>query len=537
MARGLCVDKRESPHTKHVIISCVLFGIFYWIAAYHKPFHVDEFYSWVYAQRCSFKDILLLKDSGIGHPPLYHLLQKTVQETLPSYHFLYVRFINFIFGWVFVFCLNRFLIKHSIDPFLCYGIAASAVVLDTFVFSRMWGLVCLVAVLVLIFGEKYAESRKRRYLYLLFPLALLGLLADYNFILLAPYFLSVLLAHRCDSRHAIIVTSGLLFIWVFLRFLMVGFYQGDFTRFAFLTFQDFVVVQHTLVNMVLYFGFEELLVGALLLVGLSWLVYRHRHQNVKRSNGSWLYVKITMWFAAMMSIHLLLRWDMVRVRTMFPVVGLLVIVAIREIVKAKIGESDLLNKRLLLSIAGSLCLLLVLNTVVYRGLLEVRFVLILSPLMFFLMGRNLSQRMVRSLSIVLMLSGALYLPSAGVSDIYPVPDVKTSIPVIFEDEFSYSDSYLRSNTDDSVIPFILVSSNFEKYCRVCRMGTDQIPYDSMDRLLVVTRHEVDPSRLIPPEFSLVSKVDALNWLDRIQFKYLTPMNRIHFVLSEYKRSG
>ena len=56
------LQERKLRKKKYFLISWIIFTAFYFTAAYNKPFHVDEFYSWVYAERCTFKEIILLTD-------------------------------------------------------------------------------------------------------------------------------------------------------------------------------------------------------------------------------------------------------------------------------------------------------------------------------------------------------------------------------------------------------------------------------------------------------------------------------------------
>jgi len=397
--------------------------------------------------------------------------------------------------------------------------------------------------LLLIVGETYSETRKKKHLYLIVEIVILGCLADYNFILLTPYVIFVLSSERSYWRRIIYLTGSLLLVWALSRLIKIGFYQGELVRCVYRLFEDFIYLHHVLSNLILYFNFEELLVGTLLVICLSFVGYVGWAWKARSStlNASKLHLQIASWFTILMLIHFLIWKDYVRVRGVFAVVGLLVILAIWRISRSKFTECDPVNKRLVLSLMGSICLLLALNPLMHRELLEVRFLLALSPLVFFMIVRNLSPLMIRIFSVVLMMSGALYLLSASISTSYPIPDLGTSSPVIFEDEFAYADRYLRSDPKDRGEPFILDFSRFDAFCRVCRMGTDDIPYGSMDRFLVVTRHvevtrlNIDPRQFIPLEYSLVSKYDALNWLDRIQFKYLTPMDRMHFVVWEFQK--
>ena len=95
-------NMQKNFRIKHILVSLVIFSSLYWFAAYYKPFHVDEFYSWVYASRCTFKEIFMSKDTGIGHQPLYHIIQKLVQTLFQPYHFSHVRLANYLIGSLFV---------------------------------------------------------------------------------------------------------------------------------------------------------------------------------------------------------------------------------------------------------------------------------------------------------------------------------------------------------------------------------------------------------------------------------------------------
>ena len=179
----------------YLILPWIVFSIFYWVAAYFKPFNVDEFFSWVYAERCSFWEIITLRDTGIGHPPLFHLLQKTVQVCFSVYHPLQVRLVNYVVGSVFIILLSRILKREQAVPGFFLAVASSACVLNVFVFSRMWGLVCLASLLLVWSGEKYVKARTRKNAIVFGIVAIFGFVSDYGFVLLIPYMIIVIFSN------------------------------------------------------------------------------------------------------------------------------------------------------------------------------------------------------------------------------------------------------------------------------------------------------------------------------------------------------
>ena len=175
-------DKENALYfNTHIAAAWVLFSIAYWFAAFHKPVHVDEFYSWVYAERCSFAGILSLADHGIGHPPLYHVLQKMAAILLPHSFPISLRIVNYIAGSIFIILFVRLLLLQRHLPVFCYGAACSAIILNAFLFSRMYGLVLLFSLLFYWFGEKYYERANLKNAALLLSVFTLGMYADYNF--------------------------------------------------------------------------------------------------------------------------------------------------------------------------------------------------------------------------------------------------------------------------------------------------------------------------------------------------------------------
>ena len=233
------VHKKSLYILKHALISWFIFSVLYGIAAYYKPFHVDEFFSWVYAERCTFSEIIQLKEFGIGHPPLYHLIQKIVQTFMPSYHFLYVRLANYLFGSLFIILFVKIFLRYKNIPLFCYGVAFSATTLDLFIFSRMWGLVCLFSLLLLWVGEIYYHKPNRKALIFLLTFAVFGFLSDYNFILLFSYVAIVLFSRKPYFKRLLIFFLVFLVLsWLTSNCLSVISKGASFSQYFFQMFND-----------------------------------------------------------------------------------------------------------------------------------------------------------------------------------------------------------------------------------------------------------------------------------------------------------
>ena len=124
------MDKKDV--LKYILIPWFLFTILYWTASLYKGFHIDEFFSWVYTQRSSVTEIFQLKDFGIGHPPIYHFLQKIIQTIFTNYHPFQVRVINYLVGSFFIVLLIRLVSKHRENLLFLYSLCFYATILDIF---------------------------------------------------------------------------------------------------------------------------------------------------------------------------------------------------------------------------------------------------------------------------------------------------------------------------------------------------------------------------------------------------------------------
>ena len=523
---------------KHALIAWLLFSVLFWIAAYVKPFHVDEFYSWVYAQRCSFGEIFRLKDTGIGHPPLYHLVQKLVQTVLPSYHPLYVRLANYLFGSVFVFLLARFLLAHKYVPFFCYGVGVSAVVLEGFVFSRMWGLVGLSALLLLWWGEIYWERKEIKLFLVLAAICLLGFISDYNFFLTVPYIFLILFTSKTSSgRVWKILLSVLGVLWLLTAFLY-NLKYADIPMFFFSIFRDITRINYTMGKMFLGFGFIELVLAALLVTAVILIAFLVKERKIPEMPGfstAAVYLVLTVILGAFLEILMIGRilWSGAAV---FLWVFVLFLVWKKQ--WRFMFEMDAVQTRLAAAVLGGVIILLGVNYVFWRELKQAKFIFVLFPFILFFLYRVLDKKRLHFISVLLMVTGIFYITSFRISDFFPPPDLEGKEPVVFKDEFAYSTRYLRSRDQAAEKPVFIHFNMFEKYCRVCKLGTpiDAFRFEGQDRVWMVGDRVFRFGKYIPKEFELVKTYAYLSWADRVKFKFLHPIDdNWRFIVWEFRR--
>lgn len=495
--------------SKHIFISWLIFSILFFIAAYFKPFHVDEFYSWVYAERSSFKDILQLKKQfGIGHPPLYHLIQKVIQTIFQPYHHIHVRIANYLFGSLFVIIFTNIILKEKNIPFFCYGLSGSATLLEVYVFSRMWGLVCLFSLLLLWSGERYIKDQKGKYLLFFLGSCVLGFISDYSFIVLSPYIVIILFWRNPCLKHFLYINSILLVsTFILLMYRKMNINGTGITSFFYSLFYDSILIVLKTINTIFNFWFVEPLLIALLI------------------------------FVVLFSLEIMARNNLVKGKIL--VVPFVYLSAIISFFKEKLIRLFDVNRdfnRFLITIMGAWLIILLVNPIFWTGIIRKRVLTILCPFILYIIFRNFNKKALYVIASVLFCSGLIFVSSNRIAGIYPSGSFDEDIPIIYENEWAYATQYLRSHKKQIHGPFIIDYSSFKKRCWICRMGTENIPFHEFDIFWVVWQSRSDPRKFIPGDFILTNKIDAnLTWLDQLQFKYLTPLPKTKFSIFEYKR--
>lgn len=518
----------------------VLFSLLYWTAALVKPYHVDEFYSWVYARKCSFGDILRLRDGGIGHPPLYHLIQKCVQSLVPAGFVPAARLANYVFGCGFCLVMRRVLPGAGGVPLLVYGVCASAGVLETFLFSRMYGLVSLLSLLLIATGERYLRENRAILLLGAVMVFVAGMCSDYSYILVLPYLLLICMpAQPWTGR--VIRWGGMLQVIVCVAVHWVASVrQGAGGGHAVYVLARSVVELcfHGWLRLCTFFFEEPCFAAAAVVAGVHVYVRVKARLRVPRQAPTTLTADVIMCgICALIAVYGLANHHPEKIVYVVPIVGGTLYVLFRQ--RAFFSQADVVDRsvRFVLSIGSGVLLLLTVNPIFWRNLVDRRFLGVLLPFGVLLAARHLPAATQRALGAVLLCSGVLYLCSNGLSNYFPPTVVCGGGHIVFQDEMAYADHYFRCATDETTALYITDRSKFQKFCRVCEMGTNVVPYEDFEALRFICRHDFDPGVLLPDNFIQVDSQPLLTGFDRRLFSWLTPVGTTHFTLFTYRREG
>jgi hypothetical protein len=437
-----------------------------------------------------------------------------------------VRLVNYLAGSLFVIIFGRILLRRKHLPLFVYGIASSSVVLNTFVFSRMWGLVLCCSALLLLAGENYLQNRSRKNLAAIFICFFLGLLADYGFILLGPYTLLLLSSGRTHHRMVALVTTGILCISALVMQFMSRGFHGVEERGVYGTLVSVIkglfLVGHLTVN----FYYWELFIGGLgIVVGAMVLSLLSRRPGP----GSMSCVQLVTYFSFVVLYcsvaYVLLNSDIVRLRYLIPMLfvlnGVLLVYGYRFLLWSREDELNLV-----FGICGAGLLLMTVDSIFWRHLLELRFLQVLIPFIFILIYKAYSKTVIHVLAVVLMITGLLYVPSNLVGWYYAPTKTQEEIPVLYENEFAYATDYYRTQRKGVPAPIFMEDTSFREWCRVCEMGSNIDSNINLlseyDRVGIVCRYGYDPSKSLPSDFRIVEKKRLYSALDTFLLHYLTP---------------
>jgi len=520
----------------HLLFPCIIFTLFYWNAALSKPFHVDELFSWVYAERCSIQEILTLKDSGIGHPPFYHLIQKTIQIIFTEYHPYHIRIANYFIGLGFLIILIRFLQKYRSVPIFYCGLASSACILNIFVFSRMWGLVCLFSILFISIGESYLEKNSNK-LPLFLIIGILGITADYNFILLIPYMATVYLAKKriSISKNQL---AGLVIIFMIAMF-AISAIKYNLNYAVYYSISSIPRMAFQTGNMIFKFLYVEPFLIAILCVCLIYLFNWIRDRNDKERCSGQLTIAVLL-TTILIIVHILIRYNDVEVRYLsLIIIGSCVFLAYRIFMMDSEGDTlENENRRFAISIIFGILLLLSINPVMWTDVREGRFVAILLPLIIVIIYRSHRIYIINILSVIFLLSGILYSHSYAVGTFQPAPGNMGKNNFIYQNIITYSDQYLRYDKQKGREGYLIEMAPFDYSCRVCRLGKSNIEYENYQSVIIVGLDNFIAEGTLKRDFMLKDKKNIeMAEIDRIQNQYFTPILYQKMAIYEYSRKN
>ncbi|MFH1460521.1 MAG: hypothetical protein ABIG64_09175 [Candidatus Omnitrophota bacterium] len=522
-------QNEKSEKIKSLFWSWLIFSVCYWICAVFKPFHVDEFFSWIYAKGYTFSDIIKLRNFGIGHPPLYHLLQKIVQIIAGTDNHLNVRIVNYFFGAGFAMIFVNYLQQEKKSTLFSYAIVCSAAVLDAFVFSRMYGLVLFMASLLLIIGEQAGiyENIKCKIIFSL--VFLIGLYADYSFFILLPYFCLTFFSRQTKSKTVVLISFFILAVlWFLTEYLHVRKIDEGILFWLFSLVYNFSWISYEFVNLIFRFWFQEtLLVAVLIYLIALWKDAKTESQDNNK--------KIPSYFAAgFFILFICFQLNIFRVRSGAVIFAFLIIMALRFFLKPGFDFSDK-QVKIIVSIFLGLLIVLTISPVLWRELTHYRYLTAFLPLIFYYMNITLPKRALNVTAIILILSGVFYLNSKGISAEYPAPFLKNKAPVVFENVHAFATQYIMGSRLKE--PLIADMSGFDKFFKIGNRKAPELNLKEFERFWVIGDASAETFKFVPEGYILKNKAVNLSWWDQQCFKILTPINKNYYAVFEYTRNG
>jgi hypothetical protein len=242
-------------------------------------------------------------------------------------------------------------------------------------------------------------------------------------------------------------------------------------------------------------------------------------------------------FIILILAEMLVRNDVVRLRYAAAITVLTGFVLFQQMRKADHTGITSDDGRLLTSTMCALLVLLSVSPFFWNDLKHFLYVIPLLPYILILIYRNYGHVILSAISFVFFISGLLYVSSNIIAGYYPPPSFEKLSPVIFKDEFAYSNQYMRAGSERPTKPYLL-DSKFDKFCKTCSMGISQIPFDHLENFWVVDRVEYEPHILIPLRFALTNKKEVgLTGLDKYQFKHFRPFSTWRYATFEYHIAG
>jgi hypothetical protein len=305
-------------------------------------------------------------------------------------------------------------------------------------------------------------------------------------------------------------------------------------------FFDLTKICYELGTVLFNFSFEETFLASLFLF-LFAMIYGLKSNNEGRQKNQdnkdsvhWVVVV----FILLIVLNGLISHEILRVRYAAFIMLLLLIIAFFKNRSMHILNLDIVKNRMIVSIIGAILILLWVSPLFWRDLKNQRFVLILFPFLLFFVYQVFSQKVVRTISVILAISGLIYISSTRVSNGYPPPSYGKDIPVIFQNEFAYSNQYFKQRKDVPNDPYLIDKTKFEKFCKICKMGKKNIDFAKYNEIWIVGSYDFDPAPFLPSDHKLVSKIEHLTWLDRLQFQFMTPLHhaRHRHTTSIYRRT-
>jgi len=528
----------EKSHYIKIFTGFFFFSIFYWIAALSKTFTGDEFYSWVYSGKLTYSEILFLKDTGIGHPPLFHLLQKFIQDTGIFSAQVGIRVVNYFAGLVFVYFLAKILELFKNRTFYFFSLVCSAGIVNSFVLSRMWGLVLLFSTMAFFYGKKYFHSGKRTDLFALILTMFLGFFTDYSFALVVPFFILIYFSKSKYINKVVLVNFFALFSLLFMSSLLKYLTSEDgIYSLLYTLFRSSVGIFTATVYSYLNINFLEILIASIVIVQISFIIYYSQQKKDQYSNPSLKNSLIASSYVILLILtNYLIQYDIISGKYLAVIFFAATAFAIWKLFVLWKPDYNSFVSFVPISLFFAIMIILIINPWFYTSLTVPRYFIILLPFIIYFVMKVFPGSVVNSISLILLFSGVVYSFSNRVDNGYPAPNIDNTEKVLFFNPGSYASCYIMSDSMNNEIPYILRQSDFAKSCRVCQVGEEIVPFSNFDSFEMIRPSWINIEDKIPKEFILQNdQAESLSETDSFFFTYLRPMYNKYYIVDSYHK--
>lgn len=198
-------------------------------------------------------------------------------------------------------------------------------------------------------------------------------------------------------------------------------------------------------------------------------------------------------------------------------------------------EDDSRNIWHMYTITCGILIVLCANSIFSADLTKIRFVQILIPFMLILLYRNATKRVLQLVTGIFFVSGILYIHSNMIGWWYAPSVVKVDHPIVYENEYAYSTQYFYERNEVEPKPVFLGDTGFEKWCRVCEMGSVGTISNTDERIGIISQYGRDMKSVIPESMKLIRSELLISRTDEYFLARLHPIENRLYQLSVYAR--
>ena len=164
-----------------------------------------------------------------------------------------------------------------------------------------------------------------------------------------------------------------------------------------------------------------------------------------------------------------------------------------------------------------------LNPVFWTNLIAPRFFIVYMPFLFSLIFKNLSKGNLKLIALILFISGVFFSGSSFLNQSFLPKKHYPYKNLVYENVGLYSTQYLKYDILKESQPQFLSLSYFDFACRICKLGTDKINYESLHSFEYVTYNYLPIDMFLKGYTIKNAQPLGLTKFDMACLKHLTPI--------------